>query len=176
MADADDVVNGRTEGAASDAWTARQVDTRRDQSVDQLLDEWETCAPGFEAVLDAAPPEIMGQVMFDAVTHEHDIRSAVGQPGARDSAAVAQAWAWLLDVRSRGEVTPVLYVTEVGESLAGAGEPEYRVATSRFEILRATTGRRSAGEIASYGWDPASDPELLLGGSLFRIRDTPLGE
>jgi hypothetical protein len=49
----------------------------------------------FEAMLAAAPMEIAGQALFDAATHEFDIRHAVGAPGARDSDAMTLGWEWL---------------------------------------------------------------------------------
>jgi len=84
----DDVVNGRLEGIASNAWTQVQVEARRHRPVGELLVEWDESAPKFESMLAAAPPEIAGQALFDAATHEHDLRNALGSPGARDSDAV----------------------------------------------------------------------------------------
>src|SRR3954471_14260388 len=78
----DDVVNGRLDGIASDPWTQAQVDKRTGCSAAEMLAEWEANAPAFEAMLAAAPGEIAGQAVFDAATHEHDLRHAVGAPGA----------------------------------------------------------------------------------------------
>jgi uncharacterized protein (TIGR03083 family) len=172
----DDVVNGRLEGVASDPWTAAQVDARRTRTAEELLDEWEANAPQFEAVLDAAPPEMIGQALFDAVTHEHDIRCALHEPGARGSDAFEIAWEWLIGARSRFGGEPVMFVTEHGEVVAGTGEPSYRVEAPRFELFRATVGRRSADEIARYTWHPEPNPKLLLAGPIFEIRSTPLDE
>lgn len=172
----DDVVNGRLDGVASDPWTAAQVDARRTRTAAQLLAEWEATAPQFEAVLDAAPPEIIGQALFDAVTHEHDIRCALGAPGARDSDAFEIAWEWLIGARARSGGTPIRFVTERGEMVVGVGEPTYRVEAPRFELFRATVGRRSADEIARYTWDPEPNPALLLAAPLFSIRATALDE
>src|SRR5215831_272712 len=84
----DDVVNGRLDGIASDPWTQAQVDARRDRPAAELLAEWDETAPQFESMLAAAPAEIAGQALFDAATHEHDLRNALGTPGARESDAV----------------------------------------------------------------------------------------
>jgi uncharacterized protein (TIGR03083 family) len=172
----DDVVNGRLDGVATEPWTAAQVDARRTRTAAELLEEWEATAPQFEAVLDAAPPEIVGQALFDAVTHEHDIRCALHAPGARDSDALDIAWDWLIGARSRGGGEAIRFVTEAGEVVTGAGLPTYSVEASRFELLRATVGRRSPAEIARYTWDPMPNAELLLGSEIFRLRDTPLDE
>src|SRR6516165_6220971 len=87
----DDVVNGRLDGVATDAWTAAQVDKRVGVPVDALLEEWAETSPQFESTMRAVPDAIAGQAIFDAVTHEHDIRNGLGAPGARDSDAVALA-------------------------------------------------------------------------------------
>ena len=41
----------------------------------------ESLAAGF-------PPAAAAQMVFDATTHEHDLRSALGQPGARDAESI----------------------------------------------------------------------------------------
>ncbi len=51
----DDVVNGRMEGVATDAWTGVQVAARRDASIDDLLAEWDVTGPQFESMLAATP-------------------------------------------------------------------------------------------------------------------------
>src|SRR5215211_9168179 len=57
-----DVNAGNLDGVATDAWTARQVDTRRDWSIEQLLDEWDTEAAKVEAVMSSLPEEAVGQM------------------------------------------------------------------------------------------------------------------
>ena len=46
--------------------------------------------------------------------------------------------------------------------MSGAGDLVARVEAPRFELFRAVSGRRTAAEIAGYGWDREPDPELLL--------------
>jgi uncharacterized protein (TIGR03083 family) len=172
----DDVINGRLEGIATDSWTAAQVDARRSATVADMLDEWAKLSPEFEALLVAAPEEISGQGLFDAMTHEHDLRNALGIPGARDSEAVDIAWSWISGARTRGGLPAIRMITETDDIVAGAGEPRATVEASRFELLRAATGRRSASEIASFRWELTPEPELLLGGSIFSLRAEPLNE
>jgi uncharacterized protein (TIGR03083 family) len=172
----DDVINGRLEGIATDSWTAAQVDARRSATVADMLDEWAKLSPEFEGLLTAAPEEISGQALFDAMTHEHDLRNALGVPGARDSEAVDIAWDWIAGARTRGGLPAIRMITETDDIVAGAGEPHATVEASRFELLRAATGRRSASEVASYRWDPGPEPELLLAGPIFSLRTEPLDE
>jgi len=172
----DDVVNGRMEGIASDEWTAAQVDKRRDLSVDEILADWEEWSPGFEQLLAAGPMEITGQALYDAVTHEHDIRHAVGRPGARDSKAINDGWDWLVAVRTARGAPPIRFVTEQGEQVSGAGDPVLTVRASRFELVRATTGRRTREEIDAYLWEPRADAALLISAPFFTMRTQSLGE
>jgi hypothetical protein len=171
-----DVVNGRLEGIATDAWTQTQVDARTRASVDELLAEWVEFGPSFEEMLAAAPEEISGQALFDAATHEHDLRHLLEQPGARESDAMAIGWEWIVGARTRGGGSAIALVTEFGEDIAGVGEPDVRVEAPRFELLRASTGRRSRAEIERYQWKPAADPEILLASPIFSLRDVPLDE
>jgi uncharacterized protein (TIGR03083 family) len=172
----DDVINGRLEGIATDSWTAAQVDARRSATVADMLDEWAKLSPEFEGLLAAAPEEISGQALFDAMTHEHDLRNALGVPDARDSEAVNIAWDWITGARTRGGLPAIHMITETDDLVAGAGDTRATVEASRFELLRAATGRRSASEVASYRWDPKPEPELLLAGPIFSLRTEPLNE
>ena len=173
----DDVVHGRLDGVATDAWTAKQVDARRDVPVAAMLAEWATYGPPFEERMAALPAEIAGQAVFDAVTHEHDIRHALRRPGARDSDAIAVAWTWIIGARAGyGSEQALRFETEAGTDMFGAGEVVATVRAPRFELLRAISGRRSVSEIDAYDWDPAPQPQILLGAPIFTLRADPLAE
>ena len=107
----------------------------------------------------------VGQWLLDACTHEHDIRQALGQPGAHESAAVALGYEWGTDRlvgTLDGAGAPGLALrTEAGTKDLG-GEPHTGVQTSRFEIVRAMTGRRSRAQVEAYGWDGPPRPEHLV--------------
>jgi hypothetical protein len=173
---ADDVVNGRLEGIATDPWTQAQVDKRADSSIGEMLAEWEANGPAFEALLAGAPAEIAGQALFDAATHEHDLRHAIGAPGARESDAIAQAWEWIVDARTRGGAPAVRFVVDGAEQVSGAGDVLATIEAPRFEFFRAVSGRRAASEIEQYQWDCDPEPELLLAAEIFSLRAVPLGE
>jgi uncharacterized protein (TIGR03083 family) len=172
----EDVVDGRLDGIATDPWTQAQVDRWRDRDVPALLAAWDEYGPRFEALMDSVPRETAGQAVFDAFTHEQDLRLALGRPGARDSDAMAISWSWIVDARTRAGAVAVHFVTEVGEAVAGAGEPVATVRASRFDLLRAFSGRRTASEIAAFGWDGEPRPELMIAAPIFSMRDAPLGE
>jgi uncharacterized protein (TIGR03083 family) len=173
---ADDAVNGRLDGVASDPWTAAQVDARRGVATAVMLEEWEQVGPQFADAMLAIPEVFAGQALFDAFTHEHDLRHALGRPGARDTDALELIYAWLVGLRSLTEQRALCYETEVGTAVSGVGEPVATIATSRFEIVRGATGRRSRSEIEQWTWDPKPDPDLVLLASFFTMRDDPLAE
>jgi uncharacterized protein (TIGR03083 family) len=172
----DDVQNGRLDGVASDEWTARQVDARRDASTADILDEWDARGPGFEDLLVEMPTPIAGQALLDAFTHESDMRHALGAAGIRDGDAVDLSWEFLVGARTNGGAPALRFVTDQGDVVAGTGEQVATIQATRFELLRACTGRRSESEIAAYGWKPEPQPELLIAAPFFRLRTTPLGE
>ena len=83
----EDAMAGRLDGVATDPWTQAQVEARKQQSIPQMLASWSTAAPPFEGMLDEIGP-VGRQAVLDAVTHEHDIRTALGEPAARQPDAV----------------------------------------------------------------------------------------
>ena len=91
-----DIASGNLDGAATDAWTAAQVDARRELPVEDLLAESDEVGPQLAAFVDDFPGRYGAQVVADITVHEHDIRGALQRPGARDSAGVAHAVTFLL--------------------------------------------------------------------------------
>jgi uncharacterized protein (TIGR03083 family) len=158
----DDVLAGRIDGVGSDPWTHAQVQARTDRSMGDILDEWNEKAPAFETLMDqlGAAGE---QAVFDIVSHEHDVRGALGQFGAQDSDAVDMGLRWVANnfvtlVADAGH-GPLRVTTTNGQ----AWGPEDAPATLRapaFELVRALTGRRSHHQIRAFEW--SVDPEPYL--------------
>lgn len=171
-----DAVDGRLDGVSTEAWTAAQVHRRRDAPIDALLAEWDEYGPRFESRLTRLPDAAAGQAVVDAVSHEHDLRNAIGTPGAQASDAVVVAFDWLCGARTQGERPALRFRTDGQERTAGVGDPVATVAASPFELLRASTGRRTSDEIRTYQWDEPGDPGLILVGPLFSVRDVSLRE
>jgi uncharacterized protein (TIGR03083 family) len=171
-----DVVHGRMDGLASDPWTQAQVDARAALPASDLLAEWAEYGPQFEGMLSAAPDAIAGQALFDAATHEHDLRNALGIAGARDSDAVSSGWDWILGARTRNGAPAICFAVESGEQVSGVGELAARVEAPLFELFRAVSGRRTAKEIAHYGWDREPNPSVLLAADFFSIPAESIGE
>jgi hypothetical protein len=159
-----DVLTGCLEGVGTDAWTAVQVDARRGQSVADLCAEWDVAGPKVEAMA-ATFGDVAGQWVFDACTHEHDLRLLLGVPGARDTDAVVEGGTWILDrLGARLDATgrPALQVAlEDGIVTLGTGTPATGLRATRFELMRALAGRRSRAQVDAWDWDgPARTDDI----------------
>jgi uncharacterized protein (TIGR03083 family) len=173
-----DVVAGNLEGVASDAWTQAQVDARLDTPFPEVLAEWTRCGELVEPTIASFPPLMRNMLLIDAVTHEHDLRGALGLPGERDGDAMLFAFGGVSRGigAQRGDSGALRIVHEGGESVVGEGEPTATVRTTRFEVVRAGLGRRSLGQIAAWEWDGAAQPESAVLGRFSPTRTSPLVE
>lgn len=176
--DVTDIVEGNLEGVATDAWTNAQVERRRGASAAALIEEWERGAVAVEPTIVDFPPMMQGMFLTDAVTHEHDIRHAIGRPGARDSDAIAFSFGRLgvAIAIARAEAGALRLVHDAGEVVLGEGAPTATLRTSRFEIVRAAVGRRARTEIESWDWDGTPTPEAFVIPMFSPPRPTPLAE
>ena len=158
----DDVLAGRLDGVATDPWTAAQVELRRGRPLAEVVDEWNALAPQFEQFLDyVGPPG--AQAVADIVTHEHDIRQALGSPGARGSDALAIGLDFIApglreSARQRGIAPPGLRTPD-GRAWLEPGDGASVTATA-FELVRASTGRRSVAQLRALDWQ--GDVEAVL--------------
>jgi uncharacterized protein (TIGR03083 family) len=168
-----DVIDGNLAGVATDAWTATQVDDRRDVPFDAVLREWEEKGAAVEALVPDFPEVAVAQMITDTATHEQDLRGALDAPGARDSDAVDIAVRWGADMLDGSP--PLQLETDAGAISVGEGAPVATVAASRFELMRAMTGRRSLGQMQAYGWEGTPCHERLVL-ALFTPRAEPLVE
>ena len=160
-----DVLAGRLDGVATDEWTAVQVDDRRNVPTEAVLEEWETNSVQIDPMVPSFGAA-SGQIVLDAVTHEHDIRDAFGQAGARDTDAVHIASDWaahrIAEARAAAGHGAVRFETNVWSATLGDGEPTATVRVDAFELLRASTGRRSMAQITAWGWSGDAAPELVV--------------
>ena len=149
----DDIVHGRMEGVGSDAWTQAQVVRHQAKTLQQIADELAALAERFDPMLPHVPAMARSQMVMDAVTHEHDLRHAVGAPGERDSTAVRAGLAWLMS-----------WCTRTNPATASAIAA---VRSADFDVLRSLTGRRSMAQMAALGL-PAEAIIQMQVGSPFR--------
>ena len=178
-----DIVSGNLDGVGTDPWAAVQVERGRERSCEELVAEWNEHGPVVEEMA-AQFGRAAGQLLSDATTHEHDLRGALGVPGARDSDAVVLSVGFV--GRSLGEQldagTVGALVVEHGTDPAafvidtfGTGAPVASLRIDDFELVRALTGRRSTEQIAAYDWDGTFAPEQLVL-ARFTARPDPLVE
>jgi uncharacterized protein (TIGR03083 family) len=153
---AEDWGRGSLTGPPTDEQTAAQVARFDGYDMAALLIAWNHAAARLDHMAEtvgvAAP-------LGDVVAHEHDIRGAVGRPGARDSEAVWHSSDQLL-ANLRTPV-PLRVTVEDGEYCSGPHDgPEICLRTSRFEALRWRTGRRSRAQLNAMDW--SDDPTPVL--------------
>ena len=155
----DDALAGRLDGVTTDPWTALQVEKRKDNTLADVLDEWESIVEPFEAFLEtgAAPP----QVIVDQWSHEQDIRGALDRPGNRDDARATFCVQALAGLRSESwDHAPVEVIGESGRWVFGTGEPQITLRASDYELARAMLGRRSRAQVEAMDW--TGDPGPIL--------------
>jgi uncharacterized protein (TIGR03083 family) len=153
---ADEWGRGVLRGPPTDAQTATQVARFAGQRLTEILATWseataQLCRLAEESGLE--PP------VGDVAVHEHDIRSALGIPGARDSEAVRYTADRLL--AALRTPVPLAVVVEDAEYRTRPGEGSALVLrTNRFEVTRWRTGRRSRAQLAAMDW--SADPSTVL--------------
>jgi uncharacterized protein (TIGR03083 family) len=157
---AEDIVSGRLQGPPTEQVTEAQLRRHRREHSPDLVAAWCEWSAVLEPMIAAARA---WTPVLDLVSHEHDLRGALGVAGARTSAAVVRG-VEALCVRAEPLPVPVRVVWGDGEGvLDGAGDGELVVVSSRFEMLRWRLGRRSRRQILQYEWsaDPAAVIESL---------------
>ena len=128
---------GRLAGPPSEEQTAQQVQRHVDDDPSDLLAAWVEVAPRFEAAIaerGALPAAI------DLLTHEQDLRHALGRPGGRDDELVAELAAVFLG------------------RLEGSG---LELRATPYEVFRAAMGRRTIDQVRALDW--SGDPEPAFG-------------
>ena len=147
----DDGLAGRTDGAATEPWTASQVERNAGFTVEELLERWEDQYELFGAAIDSMGEE---RPPYDCHSHEHDVRHALGRPGNRDSAIIADAVPSML---ANFVDVPVSIDVELDDDATirtgrRDADTSVRLSTTRFEIFRSVLGRRTPGQVRSLDW------------------------
>jgi uncharacterized protein (TIGR03083 family) len=164
----EDVLAGRIKGPPTIQETSAQVVRRREMPTAEMLTEWAETAPAFESILQGVR---VWPGFLDVLAHEHDIRGAVGRPGARDHIDVVASAEWLLSVWN--PPVPVVVRTGETERVYGNSDPaalteaDLGLTTTHFEVFRFRLGRRSPAQLRLMDWsgDPASvlDHMMIFG-------------
>lgn len=136
-------------GIGTEDWTAEHVESRRDVPVAELLAERWACIPKLEQVPSGS--RVWLPVVHDALTHEADIRSAIGAPGL-PADALAAAFP-LLDAtlqKRLGRLGAITLELDGRPRTLGDGEPALVVQAPLFEFWRGAFGRRSDRQMRSW--------------------------
>ncbi len=153
---ADDFGQGRLTGPPTDEETAAQIARFDGQGMPDILAAWTDAAAHLDHLAESAGVE---PPVGDIASHEHDVRTALGRPGTRDSEAVVYSSDRLLT--SLRTPVPLRVTVEDGEYRSGPENgAEIHLRTTRFEALRWRTGRRSRAQLAAMDW--WGDPTAVL--------------
>ena len=154
----EDAVAGRIAGPPSPTQTSEEVGRHRDDEPQAMLDWWDGAGPLFE---DALSHGDRWPAFLDVLSHEHDIRGALGERGERGGVEVERAAELLLARASLPRaVTVDLGRRSIRVLGAAADEPGLVLRTNAFEVLRLRLGRRARAQVRDLEW--SSDPEPVL--------------
>ncbi|BBZ50961.1 hypothetical protein MHEI_26780 [Mycobacterium heidelbergense] len=166
---AQDIVSRNMEKKGADSWTQAQVDRVGGSSLDELLDLWGQMIDPVTATLALAPQASACQLVFDTLTHEHDMRGGLNEPGSRTGdLAYDPALGFLTTMgdqlyRHAGLsalrlITPTIGAVQLGDPDVTRAQVALKI--SDFEALRTFGGRRSVRQLLALPWH--GDPTNLL--------------
>jgi uncharacterized protein (TIGR03083 family) len=166
---AQDVVALNLEKKGTSPWADAQVARLGGHGIGDLLDLWRQSIDEVRANLAFASDAGVCQLVFDTLTHEHDIRGALREPGSRAGDLAFKAALGFVttmgDQFIRQAQLPALWLStptvgsvQLGDSHTVRGHVALRV--SDFEALRSFGGRRSVGQLLALPWD--GDPTNLM--------------
>ena len=170
------LTSGSFPAGDTQAWLDGLVADREGVPVDELLDRWAACAPGTSAIIDGGAH----QLFVDAVSHEHDLRGAVGRPGSRGSAEVRACVQLLLDLLS-----PAIVEAGLGALVVDSGEVRWASQFARpgctlrldpWEAIRVLQSRRTADEVRALPMSGDVEPYLAVFHDHSPLPETSLGE
>ncbi|MBV8788432.1 MAG: maleylpyruvate isomerase N-terminal domain-containing protein [Mycobacterium sp.] len=168
---AQDMVALNLEQAGTDAWTQAQLDRLADLTLEELLELWSETIDAVAELLMQIPKLSAAQAIFDALTHEHDIRGALDEPGSRTAdpafAVSAGFLTTMVDRAIRRNANPFLRLSTPTTGTIQLGDParsvgQIAVELSDFEALRVFGGRRSYRQLQALPWDGDAAPLLPL--------------
>jgi uncharacterized protein (TIGR03083 family) len=145
------------------AWLDGLVERRRAVALAEMIAEWSQAGDAIDVFVTGMGPG-GGQLVYDVVAHEHDIRLALGRPGERASSGVlasADAMSMLLAADLERLGLPAVRITSGGRTWdVGTGEPELAIALDPFELIRVFGSRRSEAQLRALPWEGDLDHYL----------------
>jgi len=156
-----DVLAGRMDGVGRPEWTGAQVDARRGTPIGDMVSEWNSASPQFEATLQAVGGPMASLGVADAWNHEQDIRAALGLEGGNDPAAEHTAIEGYAPMVGARWDAPLLVVVGDTHVRSGAGEPGATVTGAPYDLARALAGRRTEPELRALRWEGDAEPYIV---------------
>jgi uncharacterized protein (TIGR03083 family) len=150
----EDGAAGRITGPPSPELTDEQVARHRDDDAADLLATWAVAAPLAEP---SFTQNNAWPAFIDLITHEHDLRTALGRPGDRDHDDVRRAARLVGGPIDAGDGRSIAF--DLGD---GSPPPEasHVLTATPFEVLRVRLGRRSVEQVRALAW--SADPTPVL--------------
>lgn len=145
----EDVLAGNMEGVTTETWTQAQVDRHSGDSLETLLNIWESIGDTIDSLIPMFPEPINSQFVFDANSHEQDIRYAIGAPGARDALSITVSANWIrnfLSKHSHPQASEILLAD-----------------VSDFDLFRSIGGRRSLAQVRACGLNDVVVNDIVAG-------------
>ena len=157
----DDAINANMEGVATDQWTAAQIAKRATATGPSIAAEWATYGPFVDAVA-TQRGLALSQLLFDTAAHEHDLRFALGCPGARDSDGlrIALLFATTRLAERRAETGDLQFVIDGRRAYPEVLDDALTLRATMFDAVRMFASRRSLTQIAAMDW--SADPSKVL--------------
>jgi uncharacterized protein (TIGR03083 family) len=166
----EDWVDHRLDGYASDEWTAAQVRRFAASTLDEVLDRWYRASEHFARLGD---DPVMGPparwAFGDAITHEADIRGAVGAERVPHEAVVVAlkgSVARWREVLARARTPALLLRASDAREwwLRSADDSDVTVVEApAYDFFRALTGRRSTAQMEKWQWSGDPRPYFAAG-------------
>ncbi len=149
----EDALAGRITGPPSPEQTAAQVARHRGDDPRLLLEQWMATAPDLEDALTALG---LWPAFFDALSHEHDIRGALGDGSFRDHDDVLVVAGFLA-----GSLPEDIAVDLDGRGGTHSSAPDpATLRTTPFELFRLRFGRRSLAQVMATDWSREPPPAV----------------
>jgi uncharacterized protein (TIGR03083 family) len=168
----DDLLNGRTEGAATDPWTAAQVERWRDVEPSVLIAQWNSQVDTVADLL-----EQFGEVRpaIDCFNHEHDVRHALGLDPSLPPEFIDVMVSRFTAVPV-GPPVDITFADGNTASIDGEGDAVSLRGITQYEFGRSRLGRRTREQVAGYDWSEAPSDELLSNWFAFGPAELPIVE
>jgi uncharacterized protein (TIGR03083 family) len=161
-----DILEGNLAGVGTGPWADDQVRRFAPLGLRRLLERWNEIGPTVEVMGGAFPPSSAAQFVFDACTHEHDIRGALDRPGARHADSVLVGLTFIasaLDGMVAEQRVPGIELDSPHfQAVLGVAPVPVRLSAPTFDLFRSFAGRRSPAQFRALTWEGDPAPYLAF--------------